>query len=282
MGRKKGFVCNSKIRARMSAARKGIPLSKEHCRKISENHADVSGEKHPLFGTHRSEETKRKQSISGSHPKSIPRTKEHNQKIGIANTGKKKGPLSEITKQKLRDSRKGKKRKPISDEQKRKISENRKGIPLSEDTKRKMSESQKGNKNRLGKKHTEITKKKMCGRVGNKGEKHPNWKGGISFEPYCPKFTKEFKERVRAFFGYQCVECGHIWEEDEKKLAVHHVNFDKQSCCNTSVPLFVPLCHCCHMKTNGNRVFWQYWFTEMIERLYGGKCYFSQEEMLNQ
>src|SRR5208337_386546 len=29
------------------------------------------------------------------------------------------------------------------------------------------------------------------------GEKSPGWKGGISFEPYCIKFNKEFKERVR-------------------------------------------------------------------------------------
>lgn len=30
--------------------RKGIPLSKEHRKKVSENHADVSGSKNPMFG----------------------------------------------------------------------------------------------------------------------------------------------------------------------------------------------------------------------------------------
>jgi hypothetical protein len=29
----------------------------------------------------------------------------------------------------------------------------------------------------------------------------------------------------------------------------------------------------CHGKTQHNRIFWQYWFTEMINRLYVGECY---------
>jgi 5-methylcytosine-specific restriction endonuclease McrA len=114
------------------------------------------------------------------------------------------------------------------------------------------------------------------------GKKNPSWKGGISFEPYCQKFTKEFKERVRAFFGYQCQECGHVWQLGETRLAVHHVNFRKDSCCNENlIPLFVPLCSGnCHSKTNGNRPFWEYWFTEMINHLYKGRCYFTKEEMM--
>lgn len=108
-------------------------------------------------------------------------------------------------------------------------------------------------------------------------EMNPSWKGGISFEPYCPKFNREFKERVRAYFGYQCIECG--TPQNGKKLGVHHVNFDKMSCCNDVVPLFVPLCNSCHAKSNFNRPYWEQHFTELIDGYYGGKCYFSQEEM---
>ena len=155
-----------------------------------------SGGKHPLFGTHRSDETKNKLRVSCKKPKSVPRSIEHTRKI---------------------------------------------------------SESNKG---------------KHC------GMESPFWKGGISFEPYCPKFTKEFKERVRAFFGYKCQMCGHTWNlTDKRMLSVHHVNFDKQTCCNESIPLFVPLCDKCHVKTNTNREFWQGWFTEIINEFHGGKCY---------
>jgi hypothetical protein len=109
------------------------------------------------------------------------------------------------------------------------------------------------------------------------GDKSCHWKGGISFEPYCPKFTNEFKERVRSFFGYKCVECS--VPQTGRKLDVHHVNFNKQSCCDESVPLFVPLCHKCHGRTQKNRHYWERRFTEIINRDYGGKCYFTKEEM---
>lgn len=73
-------------------------------------------------------------------------------------------------------------------------------------------------------------------------DQNPNWKGGISFEPYCIKFNNEFKERVRTFFNHQCIECGS--PENGYKLHIHHVNFKKNSCCDPSVPrLFVALCN---------------------------------------
>ena len=114
----------------------------------------------------------------------------------------------------------------------------------------------------------------------HRGEKNPWWKGGISFEPYCPKFTLSFKERVRAFFGYRCVECGAHQHTLEKSLSIHHVTFNKETCCDNTIPLFVPLCQSCHTKTNTNRIFWQYWFTEMVNHLYEGKCYLTKEEMV--
>lgn len=145
-----------------------------------------------------------------------------------------------------------------SEETRKKIGLAHKGRTFSEETLNKMSEAQKG-------------------------DKSPQWKGGISFEPYCQKFNNKFKERVRAFFGYQCQECGHVWHEGEIRLAVHHVNFRKDSCCAEDViPLFVPLCsHPCHSKTNHNRFFWAYWFTEMINRIYDGKCYYTNEGRSN-
>lgn len=106
-----------------------------------------------------------------------------------------------------------------------------------------------------------------------KGENHPNWNNGSSFEPYCEKFNNDFKERCRAFFNYECVECGKSQEENGRKLSVHHVNYDKLTCCNDATPLFVVLCHSCHAKTNGDRQYWEEHFTEIIFERYNGKCY---------
>jgi rubrerythrin len=142
-----------------------------------------------------------------------------------------------------------------------------------------------------GKPKPELTRKKIAAtlkKVYLVKENHPRWLGGISFYPYCEKFTKAFRERVRAFFGYTCQVCGYIWQPGEKKLAVHHVNYRKDSCCDQTIkPYFVPVCsntekRGCHGKTNSSRDFWKQFFTELIETRYQGKCYFTEDEMLQQ
>jgi hypothetical protein len=206
--------------------------------------------------------------------------------------------LSEEQKKQLSESHKG---KHHSEETKKKISVANKGENnylfgkhLSEETKNKISRANSGiNHPLFGTHRSEETKRKQsisCShpksvprteehkrKIGlkNKGEKSGNWKGGISYEPYCPLFNEEFKERVRAYFGYQCQMCGHIWQEGEIKLTVHHVNYRKNSCCDPEIkPLFVPVCSgSCHGKTNYHRAFWEDWFTEIINEFYGGKCY---------
>jgi hypothetical protein len=227
-------------------------------------------------------------------------------KLRLANLGK---SLSAETRKKISESLLGVLR---PSEVGRKISASKKGKPSkllgrpkSEATRRKMSESQmgrrgtntgkkfscshrkkiseslRGNKNCMGHHHSEVTKKKL--RESHLGERGSNWKGGISFEPYCQKFNNEFKERVRAFFGYKCMMpgCDHTWQQGEKRLAVHHVNFRKDACCAEGVvPLFVPLCSgVCHNKTQTRRPYWEQYFTELINRDYCGKCYFTKEEM---
>ena len=115
-----------------------------------------------------------------------------------------------------------------------------------------------------------------CMGEGRKGENHPSWKGGISFEPYCIKFNNEFKERVRNFFGRQCIECQKTEEENKRKLDVHHVNYDKMVCCNEIKPLFVALCRSHNVMANNNRNYWQEHFTRIINEKYEGKCYIEK------
>jgi len=136
-----------------------------------------------------------------------------------------------------------------------------------EETRRKLSEANKG------KTHSEETRRKLS---EWRGERSHRWKGGISFEPYCPKFNREFKERVRSFFGYRCAECGE--PQNGYKLHVHHVNFNKMSCCDNTPPLFVPLCRSCHARTQKDREYWEEHFTRMINEYHGGACYFPKEE----
>lgn len=151
---------------------------------------------------------------------------------------------------------------------------------------RKQSEShqwQKGEKhNCFGKEKPIATRKKIGSslvKLYQNKENHPRWMGGISLLPYCEKFNEPFKERVRAFFEYHCVKCG--TPQRGEKLHVHHVKFNKTACCDGTPRLFVALCRACHTKTNHDRGYWEQYFSELISIQYGGKCYFTEDEMLN-
>ena len=217
---------------------------------------------------------------------------EYRKKCSDAKKGKPSGrlgiPHTEEAKLKMSAANKGNKfhlGKPHSEATRKKISEATKRAMENPEIIHKLSEAGKRGKPWLGKRFSEEHCRNLTeSHLGkNTGESNPNWNGGSSYEPYCPKFNNEFKERVRAFFGYRCMVpgCDHVWQPGESKLAVHHVNFRKDACCAADVtPLFVPVCHgSCHAKTNHNRPYWEQYFTEIINRDYGGKCYFTKEEM---
>lgn len=199
------------------------------------------GKETPMFGKHHSTKTRAKMSVShtGSRRSEKTRKRQSEVKIGEKNPmfGK-RGELNPLYKTHL----------PI--ETRKKISHTKitfKWIP------------------------TDEWRKKQSD--GHSGEKNHSWRGGISFEPYCYMFNKPFKKRVRAFFGHKCVECEMTREENGQDLDVHHVNYNKMMCCNDVKPLFVALCRSHNAVANGNRGFWEDWYTELINEFYGGKCY---------
>jgi hypothetical protein len=175
------------------------------------------------------------------------------EKQNKAKTGK---PRSEATKQKIRISSTGSKNHNF-------------GKRFSEETKMKLKKARN-----LRQPATIATRKKMSD--SRKAEKCYNWKGGISYLPYCEKFNNDFKERVRAFFNYTCVECG--TPQKGRNHNVHHVNYNKMMCCDRTKPLFICLCGGCNTKANYNREYWEQYFTNMIEGYYQGKCFFTKEE----
>jgi hypothetical protein len=107
------------------------------------------------------------------------------------------------------------------------------------------------------------------------------WYGNVKYEEdglYCERFDEPFKERVRAYWGYKCFECDA--PQNGRKLAVHHVHYDKKMCCNGSPRDVVPLCWDCHMASNNHRDYWEDHFTQLLYLYHpNGKCYFTREEM---
>jgi len=84
-----------------------------------------------------------------------------------------------------------------------------KGKSLLEEHKKKIGLKSKGNKWALGNKHTEKTKKRLS--LLNSGEKHPQWKGGIT--PYAMQLRnsdkyKIWRSKVFERDNWTCQTCG--------------------------------------------------------------------------
>jgi hypothetical protein len=104
------------------------------------------------------------------------------------------------------------------------------------------------------------------------------WNGGSSFEPYCPMFNNEFRNRVLAFWGNKCLLCGKTMEENGKNMDVHHVNYDKMVCCDGVQPIMATLCRSCHSKTNHDRERWESFLEDKIIKDFKGKSFYTIEE----
>ena len=92
-----------------------------------------------------------------------------------------------------------------------------------------------------------------------------NWRGGKSFEPYPVGWNKNFREQIRHRDGYKCQLCGMSEIENGRRLAVHHIDYEKF---NIKQKNLISLCHRCHLKTNGKREYWKIFFSNMIKEPY--------------
>jgi hypothetical protein len=230
---------------------KGIPQTEEVKLKLSEAQL---GEKHWNYGGHHSEETKARMSASAVGKS---KTELQKEKQRVVMSGRYDGENNPFF---------GKHHKKETVEL---IRQKNLGKVIPNDMKVHLSEV---HKKRCA---NPVVRIEMAER--QMGERSHFWKGGVSFDPYCIKFNRPFKERVRSFFDNKCVECG--TEQPSRKLVVHHVDFNKNTCCDNTKPLFVLLCMSCHAKTNFNRGYWKPHFTDIINTKYNGKCYLTKDEM---
>ena len=146
--------------------------------------------------------------------------------------------------------------KPKSDEQKKKMSESHKDMLFSEKHKQHMREVRKGiifsEKWRQN-----LSKAKSL-------DNHPNWKGGISCEPYCAAWLdKEYKESIKERDGYKCLNP--CCSKNSERLCIHHINYIKKDCSPFNL---ITLCVSCNTKANSDREWHKAWYKIIIQKRY--------------
>jgi hypothetical protein len=220
---------------------------------------------HKNIGRKHSQESKDKMSAAkmGIRP-----NEETRKKLSLAKKGKKQTP------EHIANMRATKIGKPHSKEHTEKVAATHRGKKRTPETRERMSKAAKGKKKNL------TIEQRMALIERQRGCKSHFWKGGESFKPYCEKFTKEFKNRVRAFFEYRCICCGKHVNECKQNLHVHHVDYDKMICCNDKPAVFAAMCGKHHSTTNHDRDRWIPIIHRIVDEIYGGKSYYTKEEFI--
>jgi len=120
------------------------------------------------------------------------------------------------------------------------------GRIMTEETRIKISQTLKGSFT------SEETRDRNKGKnnpmYGRTGETHPNWQGGISFEPYCSKFNNQLKESIRNHDNRTCVLCGTGEIQNGQRLSVHHIDGDKMQGCSGKSWYLCALCRSCNSR----------------------------------
>lgn len=97
------------------------------------------------------------------------------------------------------------------------------------------------------------------------GPENPNWKGGISIEPYCEIWKdKEYKDDIKERDGNKCTNP--YCTGSNKGLVLHHIDYNKKNCSPRNL---VTVCNSCNCKANYDREWHTSWYQALLYRRYG-------------
>ena len=109
-----------------------------------------------------------------------------------------------------------------------------------------------------------------CAHIRMSGPGHPNWKGGISCEPYCDIWLdKDFKKSINDRDGYKC-QNPTCWQKDGKAgtLSIHHIDYNKKSCGPENL---ITVCRSCNGRANKDREWHKSWYQAILSKRYSYK-----------
>lgn len=95
----------------------------------------------------------------------------------------------------------------------------------------------------------------------SKGNRNPNWQGGISQSVYGEGWADSLKMKIRKRDNYRCQNP--FCSGKSFKLHVHHIDHDKE---NNIFMNLITLCVSCNMKANYNKEYWRSLYIGILNR----------------
>lgn len=105
----------------------------------------------------------------------------------------------------------------------------------------------------------------VCHYIRLVGSGNPNWKGGISCEPYCQDWTKEYKEYIKERDNYKYLN-PYCNSKNPNDLTIHHINYNKKLCGPENL---ITICRGCNTRANYDRVWHKLWYKAILNKRYG-------------
>jgi predicted nucleic acid-binding Zn ribbon protein len=103
---------------------------------------------------------------------------------------------------------------------------------------------------------------KNCKDIYQVAENNPAYVHGNSNYPYPKEFNEKLREEIRERDMFKCQLCGKTQYENNYKLDIHHIDYNKDNCKPVNL---IALCKKCHMLTNRDRIYWLNFFTQGVE-----------------
>ncbi len=106
-----------------------------------------------------------------------------------------------------------------------------------------------------------------CANINNSGINNSSWKGGLSYEPYCPIWSdKEYKQYIRDRDGNKCLNP--YCSKNNSRLTIHHIDYNKKNCSPSNL---ITVCSSCNSRANTDRDWHTTWYQALVYMRYNNK-----------